>query len=127
MNTFDIYDLKENKFLNLSINIDEAKAEKKKSSSYIIVPDIYKNIENGIDKLKAKEIATREFKIVSEKNPDRYGSLKETNKHPMWYIFVANDYKLQAEGYTPGYWGCYIDKISGEIVSKEDVLYYPFL
>ena len=47
MNTFDIYDLKENKFLNLSINIDEAKAEKKKSNSYIIVPDIYKNIENG--------------------------------------------------------------------------------
>ena len=127
MNTFDIYDLKENKFLNLSINIDEAKAEKKKSNSYIIVPDIYKNIENGIDKLKAKEIATREFKIVSEKNPDRYGSRKETNKHPMWYIFVANDYKLQAEGYTPGYWGCYIDKISGEIVSKEDVLYYQFL
>ena len=33
MNTFDIYDLKENKFLNLSINIDEAKAEKKKSNS----------------------------------------------------------------------------------------------
>ena len=127
MNTFDIYDLKENKFLNLSINIDEAKAEKKKSNSYIIVPDIYKNIENGIDKLKAKEIATREFKIVSEKNPDRYGSLKETNKHPMWYIFVANDYKLKAEGYTTGYWGCYIDKISGEIVSKEDVLYYQFL
>ena len=64
---------------------------------------------------------------MSEKNPDRYGSLKETNKHPMWYIFVANDYKLQAEGYTPGYWGCYIDKISGEIVSKQDVLYYQFL
>jgi len=45
----------------------------------------------------------------------------------MWFFFFADDFVLQEEGYAPGFWGVYIDKLTGKIMDPEEVRFYQFL
>ena len=55
------------------------------------------------------------------------GELRYYHSHPMWFFFFADDFVLQEEGYAPGFWGVYIDKLTGKIMDTEEVRFYQFL
>ncbi|MCV9934093.1 hypothetical protein OIU80_17565 [Flavobacterium sp. LS1R47] len=133
-NSLDIYEIKQeklsnNSFLESKLDLKKAKELKnvlsKKNISSLIVPIEYK--EPKIDYFEARKIAEEEYIMVKNKEIKRYGDLKDAPNNPMWYTFIADDYKLQEEGYVPGYWGCSIDKITGRIVDKKEIIYYQFL
>lgn len=115
-------------FLGLKMDLKHSINLKKQLDNKIavfIVPIAYTSPK--IDYATAQEIAENEFLKVAEKDEKRFGQLNTGAEHPMWFTFVADDYALQAEGFVPGYWGCAIDKITGKLVEKKEMIYYQFL
>nr|WP_314290119.1 hypothetical protein [uncultured Capnocytophaga sp.] len=90
-----------------------------------VVPIEYKKAKITIEEVR--EVAEREYLKVKSNNPDRYGELRHYHSHPMWFFFFADDYVLQEEGYAPGFWGVYIDKLTAKIMDPEVVRFYQFL
>ena len=90
-----------------------------------VVPIEYKKAKITIEEVR--EVAEREYLKVKSNNPDRYGELRYYHSHPMWFFFFADDFVLQEEGYAPGFWGVYIDKLTAKIMDPEVVKYYQFL
>lgn len=111
--------------MDLKHSINLKKQLDKNKIAVFIVPIAYTSPK--IDYATAQEIAENEFLKVAEKDEKRYGLLNAGAEHPMWFTFVADDYALQAEGFVPGYWGCAIDKITGKLVEKKEMIYYQFL
>ncbi len=133
-NILSDYNLNENwwkakGFINLSLEVKTAQSIKANLLS--------KGIVASISPIKYRENKHISFETSKQKVLEKYntvvtngkklGKLKSGPESPIWYSFFADDYALQEEGYVPGYWGCYIDKITGEEMDKKTIIGYQFL
>ncbi|MDO4729079.1 MAG: hypothetical protein Q4B43_08770 [Bacteroidota bacterium] len=125
----EIWWKKQNDFLGLELSLEQAKELKKhleKAQIMLkIIPILYKNPKITFE--KAKNIAFNEYSKVKSANINRYGDFKIGSDHPIWYSFFSDDYTLQEQGYTPGYWGVYVDKLTGNIMGNQEIIHYLFL
>ena len=120
---------KEKGFIGLNLELEEAKKIKNQLISKQMITKIspvsYREKKNILYE-EAKKIAKKELNALKLENKE-YGELKEGIDSPIWFAFLADDYELQKQGYVPGYWGCYIDKLNGNIISKDIIMKYEFL
>ena len=131
LNDYNLQDSWWNKrgFIGLSLDLENAKEIKKQLTQrgmvLTISPILYRESKK-VSYNQAKNTALNELNRLKNIN-SKYGELKNGLDSPIWYAFLADDYELQKEGYTSGYWGCYIDKISGVEVGKDIIMKYEFL
>lgn len=131
MKDYDLEELWWNKSGFIGLNLDLKKAIKtkkeliKRKMVVAISPILYRESKK-ISRNEAEKIAKKELNKLKNIN-NKYGELINGIESPIWFAFLADDYELQKKGYIPGYWGCYIDKVSGEQVHKDIILKYEFL
>ncbi|MGM5632119.1 hypothetical protein O2K51_14565 [Apibacter raozihei] len=118
-------------FIGLNLDLEKIKDLKKifiqNKIQILIVPINYRD-NKSISYEDAQRIANENFlKTKIKLGENRFGEIKDGVESPIWYPFLADDYVLQEEGYTPGYWGCYVDKLSGKILDKKTIMFYEFL
>ena len=109
-------------YLNLSLPKEVAfiiaKAIEKKDGVALVYPKQYRHPRVSYE--QSKQIAFEYYQQLIEKEPNRYGKIKEMEYNPIWYNYVADDYVLQEQGWIPGFKGLPVDKLSGKILSKEE-------
>ncbi len=76
---------------------------------------------------QASIIARAKYEKVLAQNPDNYGPLQKRRETPVFYIFVCSDFELQEQGMVPGWHSIAIDKLSGKVLSKTELMDYYFL
>lgn len=69
------------------------------------------------DYLRAYAIASAAYAAAAA-DPANYGPLELYDDNPVYWLFSADNYRLQAEGYSPGRQAFSVDKLTGELLDE---------
>jgi hypothetical protein len=69
----------------------------------------------------AYRIALAAYEAAVAEDPTNYGPLELYDENPVYWLFSADNYWLQAEGYSPGRSAFSVDKLTGELLDDAAV------
>lgn len=67
---------------------------------------------------RAHAVAVAAYAAAVAADPANYGPLELYDDNPVYWLFSADNYRLQAEGYSPGRQVFSVDKLTGELLDE---------
>ncbi|RZJ57460.1 MAG: hypothetical protein EOO55_03350 [Hymenobacter sp.] len=83
----------------------------------VVFPSSYRTPQ--YDYPRAYAIASGAYAVAVAADPANFGPLELYDENPVYWLFSADNYRLQAEGYSPGRQAFPIDKLTGELLHEE--------
>lgn len=83
----------------------------------VVFPASYRTPQ--CDYARAYAIASVAYAAAVAADPANYGPLELFDENPVYWLFSADNYRLQAEGYSPGRQAFSVDKLTGELLDDE--------
>lgn len=82
----------------------------------VVFPASYRTPQ--YDYPRAYAIASAAYAVTVEADPANYGPLELYDENPVYWLFSADNYRLQSEGYSPGRQAFSVDKLTGELLDE---------
>ena len=124
-----IYNLKTKEILDGEFTYDEARTQilsfRKDNIQTKMFPKAYS--QSLVSEEQALSIVEPIYQERLRANPSNYGDLCCYMHDPMFFHFYCRDFEKEMQGFVPGHWAICIDKMTGEILSREKMNLYLWL